>query len=132
MSADQRQFVRWPTIDDDCISCLIVNGRTIRCQLVELSIGGFGVIAQQAVEVGSHERVVLKSHGSEYVVRVKFQKPSEDCFFIGLERIEEIFPANMMPRSRAPWLVSVAWTVACGTVAAALYCLISQYESLPM
>ena len=131
MSANQRQFSRCPLSDDHSSTALVVNGRSIICKLVEMSIGGFGVITRQAVRVGDKDRVHFKTRGLDYIVRVTYQKSCDEGVFIGLKQIEEILPDNTVPPDTAPWLTTAAWAAALSTVAAAVYCLSGIHESLP-
>jgi len=101
------------------------------CKLVEMSIGGFGVIARQTVRVGGDDDVHLKTRGLDYVVRVTYQKPSDGGVLIGLKQVEEILPDNTVPPETVPWLTTAAWVAALSTVAAAAYCLFGIHESLP-
>ncbi len=131
MSENQRQFWRCQLSGDDSSTVLVVNGRSIPGKLVEMSIGGFGVIARQAVKAGDDDRVHLKTRGLDYIVRVTYQKPCDEGVFIGLKQIEEIVPDNTAPPETLPWLTSVAWAAALSTVAAAAYCMSGLHELLP-
>lgn len=131
MSANQRQFSRWPLSDDNSSTVLVVKGRSILCKLVEMSIGGFGVIARQAVRVGDKDQVHLKTRGLDYIVRVTYQKPCDEGVLIGLRQIEELLPDNTFLPETAPWLTTAAWAAALSIVAAAVYFLSGIHESLP-
>jgi hypothetical protein len=131
MSANQRQFSRCQLSEDNSSSKLVINGRSITCKLVEISIGGFGVITRKIVRVSDGDRVHLKTRGLDYIVSVSYQKLCDEGVFLGLKQVEEILPDNTLPPVSAPWLTTVAWAAALSTVAAAVYCLIGLHESLP-
>ena len=131
MSENLRQFWRCPLTGDDSSTVLVVNGRSIPGKLVEMSIGGFGVVTRQALKVGDDDHVHLKTRGLDYIVRVTYQKPGDDGVFVGLKQVEEILPDNTVPPETTPWLTTVAWAAALSTVAAAVYCLSGIHESLP-
>ena len=131
MPENQRQFSRWPLSDDNSSTVLVVKGRSILCKLVEMSIGGFGVVTGKAVKVGRDDHVHLKTRGLDYIVRVTYQKPGDDGVFVGLEQVEEILPDNTVLPESVPWLTTAAWAAALSTVAAAVYCLTGIHESLP-
>lgn len=130
MSENQREFTRWP-LTGDSSTVLVVNGRSTPGKLVEMSLGGFGVITHQTVRVGNDDHVHLKTRGLDYIVRVTYQKPGDDGVFVGLKQVEEILPDNTAPPESAPWLTTAAWAAALSTVAAAVYCLSGIHESLP-
>ena len=130
MSENQRQFSRCQLSGDDSSTVLVVNGRSIAGKLVEMSIGGFGVIACQTVRVSDKDRVHLKTRGLDYIVRVTYQKPCGEGVFLGLKQVEEILPDNTVPPETLPWLTTAAWAAALSTVAAAVYCLSGIHESL--
>ncbi|MEK6260959.1 MAG: hypothetical protein AABP62_20355 [Planctomycetota bacterium] len=131
MSENQRQFSRCPLSNDQSSTALVVKGRSITCKLVEMSIGGFGVVTRQAVRVSDNDPVHLKTRGLDYIVRVTYQKPCDEGVFLGLKQVEEILPDNTVPPDTAPWLTTAAWAAALSTVAAAVYCLSGIHESLP-
>lgn len=128
MSENQRQFSRCPLTDSDSSTVLVVNGRTIPCRLAEISIGGFGVVTRQAVQVDCQDKVLLKTRDLDYIVRVTYQKPGDDGVFVGLKLVEEIPAENTAAR----WITTAAWAAALSTVAAALYCMSGIHQSLPL
>ena len=131
MSANHRKYWRCPLSDDPSPTVLVVNRRSITCKLVEMSIGGFGVITGKTVRVGDNDRVRLKTRGLDYIVRVSYQKPCDEGVFLGLKQVEEILPDNTVPPDRAPWLTTAAWAAALSTVAVAIYCISGLHELLP-
>ena len=134
MSANHRQYWRCPLSDGDSPTVLVVNWRSYACKLVEMSIGGFGVITGKSVRVGETDRVRLKTRGLDYIVRVSYQKPCEEGVFLGLDKIEEILPDNTVPpaHASAKWLTTAAWVAALSTVAIAVYCMSGGlHELLP-
>ncbi len=132
MFADHRQYSRCPLSDETSPTVLVVNRRSIACKLVEMSIGGFGVIAGKTVRLGDQDRVHLKTRGLDYIVRVMYQKPCDEGVFLGLEQVAEILPDNTVPPDAAPWLTTAAWAAALSTVAIAVYCMSGIHELLPM
>jgi len=134
MTANHRQSVRWPILDDNSPTVLVANGRSHVCKLVERSLGGFGVITGETVHVGENKPIRLKTRGLEYSVRLAFQKPEDDTVYLGLELLEEILPDNMHPpaSASAKWLTTVAWVVALSIVTVAVYCISGMSEYLPM
>jgi len=134
MSVKQREFIRWPIageITPADSTTLVVRGRTLACQLTEMSLGGFGVIAAQPIPVGNDDPILLKTRGLDYIVLVTYQKPCDEGMFVGLKQIEEVLPDNTASPKSPPWLMTVAWAAALSTVAAAVCCLIGMHELFP-
>ena len=121
MSENQRQFSRCPVDGDDSSAVLVVNRRPIDCRLVEMSIGGFGVITPRQLRVGRNELACLKARGLEYIVRITHQKRCDDGVFVGLKQVEEVLPDNSTSPESPGWLTTAVWATALSTVAAAVY-----------
>lgn len=117
----KRQMARVPVPESQTSACLIVNGRTERCQLVEMSLGGFGVMTKRLVNTRSGSIGVLHARGLEYIVEVTRQEPRGDLVLVGLRQVEEVKgDLNRLQPSRT-WLTITAWSMALGIVAVAGY-----------
>lgn len=132
MSVNQRQYARLPLPGEDSSAELIVNRRPISCRLVEMSIGGFGVIAPKQTSVAINALVYLRTRGSDFIVRVIEQKSRTDGVALGLLQVEEVVPDLSITGYFSPWLTVTFWLAAAASVLGAAYCLFGMYVSLPI
>jgi hypothetical protein len=124
MNQNHRQYSRCP-LTTESAAVLVVNQRKLPCQLTEVSIGGFAVIADRPLAELHEPLVCLKADGLEYIVRITRQEQRADGYLIALEQVEEVVPENPLtatsPLSQS--LTWIAWSTAICIVAAAIYCL---------
>lgn len=131
MSANQRKYFRCPIEDSQQSVELTVGWRRVKCRLVEMSIGGFGVVAPKPIRVTGEQAICMKAGGLNNIVRVTHQEPCDDGVFIGLKQVEELLTNERMPLPTQQWMIPAAWIAALGTVAAAAYCLLGLQASIP-
>ncbi len=130
MSVNQRQYARLPLGGEDSSAVLIANRRSIPCQLIELSIGGFGVIAPQQTRVAIDDLACLRTRGSDFIVRVTYQEPHADGVTLGLKQVEEVVSDPAITNSAPPWMATTFWLAAAVSLLTASYCLFGMYDSL--
>jgi hypothetical protein len=87
---EQRQFSRCPMIADGTSAILTLNGRSYDCQLVEMSIGGFGVVIPGLPKLTRGSEGRLRAPGLNYVVSMSRQEIRPGGTYVGLRQIEEI------------------------------------------
>jgi hypothetical protein len=103
---------------------LIVSGRKISCQLVELSLGSFAVVVREPLtESLTDPLACLKFRGLTYIVRVNRQETRADGVLVALEQVEEVVPPSSLYPSTAAgrWGLRIAWVTAICLVMAALF-----------
>ena len=132
MSINQRQYARLPLPDEDSSAELIVNRQPISCRLVEMSIGGFGVLAPKHTKVAINDLACLRTRGSDFIVRITNQEAQADGVALGLKQVEEVLRNPAVTSFFPPWLTTTFWMAAAGSVLAASFWLFGLYESLPI
>ena len=95
--ANLRQFSRCPISEDRTSAVLCMNGRRFDCRLVELSIGGFGVVVVGQPNFPTGTVGNLRAPGLNYVVSVSRKETRPGGMYIGLRQIEEIIEAQCLP-----------------------------------
>jgi hypothetical protein len=88
--SNQRQFTRCSIVEDRASGVLTLNSRSFNCRLVELSIGGFGVVIAGQPSFKSGTVGTLRAPGLHYVVSVTRQEGRPGGAYIGLKQLEEI------------------------------------------
>ena len=124
MFLNQRQFARCPheTVQSEAV--LVVGGRKVPCQLIEISLGGFAVVVAEPLSAALADPLAsLQFDGLSYIVRVSRQETRRDGVLVGLEQIEEVVPVSttLAPTTLGRWMTRVTWCVAIGLVMAAAY-----------
>ncbi|WP_010582498.1 PilZ domain-containing protein [Schlesneria paludicola] len=99
LETNQRQYARCPLPQESVTARLNLNGRKLVCQLVELSIGGFGVVVQGKPNLSAGAIGLLSAPGMNFIVSVSRQEERSDGVYIGLKQIEEVLDDH--PFSRA-------------------------------
>lgn len=132
MSVNQRQYARLPLPGEDSSAELIVNRRPISCRLVEMSIGGFGVLAPKQTKVTINDLACLRTRGSDFIVRISNQETQADGVALGLKQVEEVLRNPAVTSFFPPWLTATFWLAAVGSVLVASFWLFGLYESLPI
>lgn len=120
--SDQRQYSRCAISEERTSGILTLNGRSYDCLLVEMSIGGFGVIVPGVPRLicGSEGR--LRAPGLDYIVRMTRQEIRSGGTYIGLRQIEEILDSNpYYPNSHPPIVNYLIAAVAGGLIATFMY-----------
>ncbi len=103
---NQRQFSRCPILEEHTTAALNLNGRWIECRLVELSIGGFGVIVPGQMQLKTGTVGSLRAPGFNYVVSVTRLESRPDGIFIGLKQLEEVLDQKQFRTGETSPLVS--------------------------
>ena len=124
MSPNQRQFHRCPLAAEQP-AVLVVDRRKIDARVIEMSLGGFGVMVPRSLPVIKDPLARLKVRGLDYVVRITRQEDRDGGVLLAVEQIEEIVPSSTVTGSSVVgrWMTFAAWTVAVGLVVAAFYSL---------
>jgi hypothetical protein len=103
---------------------LVVSGRKIACQMVELSLGSFAVMVPEPLSDALADPLAhLKFRGLSYIVRVTRQESRGDGVLVALEQVEEVLPHDSIyPNTTAGrWAARIAWVTAICLVTAALF-----------
>lgn len=103
---------------------MVVGGRKVPCQLIEISLGGFAVVVAEPLSAALADPLAsLQFDGLSYIVRVSRQETRRDGVLVGLEQIEEVVPVSttLAPTTLGRWMTRVTWCVAIGLVMAAAY-----------
>jgi hypothetical protein len=124
MLLNQRLYSRCKHEAVQTSAVLVVSGRKIACQMVELSLGSFAVIVPEPISdalVGPLAH--LKFRGLSYIVRVTRQESRGDGVLVALEQVEEVLPHDSIyPTTVAGrWAARIAWVTALCIVTAALF-----------
>jgi hypothetical protein len=90
VESNQRQFARCAIQEQRAGGILTVNRRSYDCRLVEMSIGGFGIIVPGIPKLPIGVDGQLRAPGMNYIVRITRQELRPGCTFVGLRKIEEI------------------------------------------
>jgi hypothetical protein len=117
---NQRQFARCAIQEQRSAGILTVNGRSYDCQLVEMSIGGFGIVVPgiPKLPIGADGR--LRAPGMNYIVRITRQEMRPGCTFIGLRQIEEIVDPDPRLYDSNPSVVGYLLAAVAGALIATL------------
>jgi hypothetical protein len=134
MSSNQRQYFRCPLAHEDSSAVLVFRWRSIQCRLIEMSIGGFAVLAPASCRLPVESLIHLKVRGLEYIVRLTRQETRDDGTLLGLEQVEEVVPDRTLHPSTlvGRWLTKAAWAAAVGTLAVAAYCLSGLHTTITL
>lgn len=122
LETNHRQFARCPLPAKGTSAILTVKGRSYDCQLVELSIGGFGVMVPGLpnLAIGSDGR--LRAPGLNYVIRITRQEIRSGGTFIGLRQVQEIVDGDsMLPNAHSPVIGYLIAAVAGALIATLMY-----------
>ncbi len=133
MSPNQRQFHRCPLTAAPS-AALFVGRQKIDCWVIEMSIGGFGVLIGQSLPLTAEPLARLKFQGLNYIVRVTRQEMQDEGVIVALEQIEEIVPnTTQIPSTPLEQcLTGVAWVTAVCILVAAFYCLTGTTANLTL
>jgi hypothetical protein len=132
MRANQRQFARLPMLGDDASAQLIIKRRKIPCRLVEMSIGGFGVLAPKDTRVEKDELACLRTRGSDFIVQITYQELQHDGVSLGLKQVEEVPPPSNQTIKAPRWMTAAFLMAAAGSILIASLWLSGMYEALPI
>ena len=91
---NHRQYSRCPIAEERTTGILTMNGRSFDCRLVEMSIGGFGVVllGRPALIPGTVGSFLAP--GLNYVVSVTRVEGRPGGAYVGLKQIEEVIDSN--------------------------------------
>lgn len=101
---NQRQFARCAVAEDRTTGVLSMNGRSFNCRLVEMSIGGFGVIVEGRTQFTEGATGKLHAPGMSYIVSVTRQEGRPDGVYVGLKQVSEIVDRKQGFRETSPLL----------------------------
>ena len=119
---NQRQYSRCSLSAEGTMAILGVNGRRHHCRVVELSIGGFGVVVQGRVELNSGTVCSLRAPGFNYIVSVTRLQTRSDGLFVGLKQLEEVLDHEQhLPGDPSPTLGYAIAGIAGTLIAVACY-----------
>ena len=107
---NHRQFSRCPIAEERTTGILSLNSRSFNCRLVEMSIGGFGVVVAGNPKVTQGAVGSLRAPGLNYVVSVTRQEGRPGGVYIGLKQLEEIIDARHPTGEASP---IVGYLIAC-------------------
>lgn len=88
--SEQRQFSRCAFSEEGTPAILTVRGRQVGCHLIEMSIGGFGVVIAGPARFDCGTECQLQARGLNYVVRISRREERPDGTYLGLQQVEEI------------------------------------------
>ena len=118
-----RQFARCPIDAQQMPAILNVKRRRFDCRIVEMSIGGFGVILQRDLTLPSGTIGSLQAPGLNYIVNVTHQESRPEGTYIGLKQIEEVLDDQHFPGQPSPMVGYVVSSIAIGAIVAFSYLL---------
>jgi hypothetical protein len=124
MFLNQRLYSRCKHETVQTSAVLVVSGRKMACQMVELSLGSFAVMVPEPISDALADPLAhLKFRGLSYIVRVTRQESRGDGVLVALEQVEEVLPHDSIyPNTTAGrWAARVAWVTAICLVTAAIY-----------
>lgn len=114
-----RQCSRIPVAEKGAKAEFRVLGCTYPCQIVEISIGGFGILLPRLLSIHPGTLGHFQSPGMNYVVRVTRIEPRENGSFVGLKQIEEIVEKNRFEREKSNPILGYCIAGVAGTLIAA-------------
>ncbi len=120
---NQRQFYRCPLPEEQSVGILNLNGHRFHCRIVELSIGGFGVVLTGKPQFALGSIGSLRTPSLNYVVSITRQEDRDGATFIGLKQLEEVLDSNQ----RLPGEPSSVWGYLVACVSGALIATVSYY-----
>ncbi|MDB5343390.1 MAG: PilZ protein [Schlesneria sp.] len=124
MLLNQRLYSRCKHETVQTSAVLVVSGRKIACQMVELSLGSFAVMVPEPISAALADPLAhLKFCGLSYIVRVTRQESRGDGVLVALEQVEEVLPHDSIyPTTTAGrWAARIAWVTALCLVTAAVF-----------
>lgn len=127
MFRNDRQYHRCPISADHPHAVLLVDRRKVSCRLIEVSLGGFAVVASRQIENLQNPIGRLDVQGLSYVVQVTRQETRGDGVMVALEKIEEILPNTVSVAGRCA--TGLAWIAAISIVVAAVYYLAGEHAN---
>jgi hypothetical protein len=99
---NQRKFSRCEISQERPRALLTLKGRRIDCRLVEMSIGGFGVITAESLQLHPGTTGSLRAPGLNYIVGVTHQERCPEGVYIGLQQVEEVLEPGRLPGDPSP------------------------------
>lgn len=118
--ANQRKYSRCPIPEEQTSAVLTLNGRSFDCQLVELSIGGFGVVVPGKPRLARGAEGRLRAPGLNYIVGMTRQEDRAGGTFVGLRQIEEILDNDLYYSNTHPPLIGYLIAAVAGAIIATL------------
>lgn len=104
-----------------------MDRRKVNCRLIEVSLGGFAIVAADRIENIRNPVGRLNVQGLAYVVRVTRQEARGDGVMVALEKVEEILPSTVSVGGRCA--TGFAWIAAISIVVAAVYYLAGEHAN---
>ena len=117
---NQRQFARCQIPQERATAKLIMNGRKFACQLVELSIGGFGVVVSGNPTLSLGAIGQLYAPGLNFIVSVSRHEERADGVYVGLKQLEEVLDDHPFGHSTGPTAMGYAIAAVAGALIATL------------
>lgn len=127
MFRNDRQYHRCPISADHPHAVLLVDRRKVSCRLVEVSLGGFAIVASCRIENIQNPIGRLDVQGLAYVVRISRQETRGDGVMVALEKVEELPPSTVSVAGRCA--TGFAWIAAISIVIAAVYYLAGEHAN---
>ena len=110
LEPNNRQFSRVPMTSKQNFGTLVVNRRTYQCRLVEISIGGFGILVVDPADFRNGTTGSLRVNGLNYIVSVSRVEKRSEGSFVGLKQIEEVLDHRHglpgQPRASITWMLA--------------------------
>lgn len=113
---NQRQFARCPISQDGTPAILTVKGRQVGCHLVEMSIGGFGVVIAGSPRFECGTECQLQARGLNYIVRISRREERPEGTFFGLQQVEEIIHPRQYLTGQYPQSISLLVAAVAGAL----------------
>ena len=101
--AEQRQFMRCRLTGGQTQGVFSIGGKRFPCRLIEMSIGGFGILIAGSSQFVSGAVGSLRVPNLSYVVSVTRCEPRDGICFVGLKQVEEVLDHNLrLPGEPSP------------------------------
>ena len=120
-----RQFSRCPIEEDRTSAILSIHGRRFDCRLVEMSIGGFGVVVTGQPKFVNGAVGYLRAPSLNYVVSVTRIESRPGGTYIGLKQVEEIVEPRRLAGDASPIIGYLVAAFAGMLIATAAYVFMS-------
>lgn len=124
MFRNDRQYHRCPISADHPHAVLLVDRRKLDCRLIEVSLGGFAIVASERIDNIQDPIGRLDAQGLSYIVRISRQEDRGDGVMVALEKVEELLPSTVSMSGRCA--TGFAWIAAISIVLAAVYYLAGE------
>lgn len=109
--SDQRQFMRCKLTGEQTHGVFNIGGKRFPCRLIEMSIGGFGILIAGSPRFAPGAIGSLRAPNLSYVVSISRLEPGDGSCFVGLKQVEEVLDHSLRlpgePTANAGYLISI-------------------------